>query len=188
FTWTYRIAANLCLDVSRKKGRGERVEIDEADADIEAHMDPPSAAFAGPERGALNVELKEKIDEALAGLSENHRAILLLRELDGLAEHLSDCPACTRRKLLLVAQGDALRERAAARAREADLEGVADAVLARVDREGFVRPPFSAWGTEMWGAHRAALSAGAGIALAGCLALALFLAPQRTSPVTLASA
>jgi len=85
FTWTYRIAANLCLDVSRKKGRGERVEIDEADADIEAHMDPPSAAFAGPERGALNEELKEKIDEALAGLSENHRAILLLRELDGLS-------------------------------------------------------------------------------------------------------
>src|SRR5881394_4333209 len=32
FTWTYRIAANLCLDASRKKGRGERVEImDEVD-------------------------------------------------------------------------------------------------------------------------------------------------------------
>jgi RNA polymerase sigma-70 factor (ECF subfamily) len=85
FTWTYRIAANLCLDASRKKGRGERVEIDEVDADIEAHMDPPSAAFAGPQRAALNEELKEKIEEALQGLSENHRAILLLRELDGLS-------------------------------------------------------------------------------------------------------
>jgi RNA polymerase sigma-70 factor (ECF subfamily) len=85
FTWTYRIAANLCLDASRKKGRGERVEIDEFDADIEAHMDPPSAAFAGPQHAALNEELKEKIDEALQGLSENHRAILLLRELDGLS-------------------------------------------------------------------------------------------------------
>jgi RNA polymerase sigma-70 factor (ECF subfamily) len=85
FTWTYRIAANLCLDASRKKGRGERVEIDEVDADIEAHMDPPSAAFAGPQKAALNEELKEKIDEALQGLSENHRAILLLRELDGLS-------------------------------------------------------------------------------------------------------
>jgi RNA polymerase sigma-70 factor (ECF subfamily) len=85
YTWTYRIAANLCLDASRKKGRGERIEIDEADADIEAHMDPPSAAFAGPQRAALNEELKEKIEEALQGLSENHRAILLLRELDGLS-------------------------------------------------------------------------------------------------------
>jgi len=86
FTWTYRIAANLCLDASRKKGRGERVEImDEVDADIEAQMDPPSAAFAGPQKAALNEELKEKIEEALSGLSENHRAILLLRELDGLS-------------------------------------------------------------------------------------------------------
>src|SRR5690348_17647933 len=35
FTWTYRIAANLCLDASRKRGRGERVEIaDEVDADV----------------------------------------------------------------------------------------------------------------------------------------------------------
>ena len=85
FTWTYRIAANLCLDVSRKKGRGERVDIDETDADIEAHMDPPSAAFAGPQRAALNEELKEKMDEALATLSEKHRSILLLRELDGLS-------------------------------------------------------------------------------------------------------
>jgi RNA polymerase sigma-70 factor, ECF subfamily len=86
FTWTYRIAANLCLDVSRKRGRGERVDIDdETDADIEAHMDPPSAAFAGPQRAVLNEELKEKLDEALASLSENHRSILLLRELDGLS-------------------------------------------------------------------------------------------------------
>src|SRR3954469_19380764 len=74
FTWTYRIATNLCLDAQRKKGRTERVEIqDEVDADIEAQMDPPSAAFAGPQKAALNAELKDKIDEALQGLSENHR-------------------------------------------------------------------------------------------------------------------
>jgi RNA polymerase sigma-70 factor, ECF subfamily len=85
FTWTYRIATNLCLDLSRKKGKSERVEMDESDADIEAHMDPPSAALAGPQRAALNEELKGKIDEALQGLSENHRAILLLRELEGLS-------------------------------------------------------------------------------------------------------
>ena len=40
----------------------------------------------------------------------------------------------------------------------------------------------------MWGAHRAVLSAGAGVAVAGCLALALFLAPQRPSPVMIAQA
>jgi RNA polymerase sigma-70 factor (ECF subfamily) len=48
-------------------------------------MDPPSAALAGPQRAALNSELKDKIEDALAGLSENHRAILLLREVEGLS-------------------------------------------------------------------------------------------------------
>jgi RNA polymerase sigma-70 factor (ECF subfamily) len=85
FTWTYRIAMNLCLDSARRRGRSERVEMDESDAEIEARMDPPSAAFAGPQRAALNSELKAKIDDALASLSENHRAILLLREVEGLS-------------------------------------------------------------------------------------------------------
>ena len=86
FTWTYRIAMNLSLDFQRRKGRAERVDQLEGDeAEIEAAMDPPSAALAGPQRAALNSELKEKIEEALAGLSENHRAILLLREVEGLS-------------------------------------------------------------------------------------------------------
>src|SRR5689334_23462456 len=54
FTWTYRIAKNLCLDSARKRGRAEQVEMDDADAEIEARMDPPSAALAGPHRAALN--------------------------------------------------------------------------------------------------------------------------------------
>jgi RNA polymerase sigma-70 factor, ECF subfamily len=93
FTWTYRIATNLCLDAARKRARGERVSLnaaDEQDADVEAAMDPPSAALAGPQRAALNEELKGKLLEALEGLSENHRAILLLREVEGLSyEELS---------------------------------------------------------------------------------------------------
>ena len=86
FTWTYRIAMNLSLDAQRKKARSERVDLEDGDeAEIEAAMDPPSAALAGPQRAALNAELKGKIEEALAGLSENHRSILLLRELEGLS-------------------------------------------------------------------------------------------------------
>jgi RNA polymerase sigma-70 factor (ECF subfamily) len=86
FTWTYRIATNLCLDAQRKKNRTERVDVEEGDeAEIEAAMDPPSHALAGPQRQALNEELKGKMEEALSSLSENHRAILLLREVDGLS-------------------------------------------------------------------------------------------------------
>jgi len=91
FTWTYRIAMNLCLDAQRRRGRAERVELEEGDqAEIEAAMDPPSAALSGPQRQALNSELRGKIEQALSGLSENHRAILLLREVEGLSyEELS---------------------------------------------------------------------------------------------------
>src|SRR3954462_11345075 len=86
FTWTYRIAMNLCLDAQRRRGRGERVDLEQGDeAEIEAAMDPPSHALSGPQRQALNEELRGKIDEALSGLSENHRAILLLREVEGLS-------------------------------------------------------------------------------------------------------
>ena len=86
FTWTYRIATNLCLDAQRKKGRMQRVDAEEGDdAELEAAMDPPSHALAGPQRATLNEELKGKLEEALQGLSENHRAILLLREIEGLS-------------------------------------------------------------------------------------------------------
>jgi len=86
FTWTYRIATNLCLDAQRRKGRAERVDLaQDDDAEVEAAMDPPSHALAGPQRQVLNEELRGKIEEALAGLSENHRSILLLREVEGLS-------------------------------------------------------------------------------------------------------
>jgi RNA polymerase sigma-70 factor (ECF subfamily) len=86
FTWTYRIGMNLCLDAQRKKGRTERVDLDDSDqAELEAAMEPPSAALAGPQRATLNTELKGKLEEALQGLSENHRSILLLREVEGLS-------------------------------------------------------------------------------------------------------
>src|SRR3954471_23680632 len=83
FTWTYRIATNLCLDAQRRKGRTERIDMTQGDeAEIEAAMEPPSNALAGPQRQALNDELRGKLEEALASLSENHRAILLLREVE----------------------------------------------------------------------------------------------------------
>jgi len=86
YTWTYRIAMNLCLDAQRRRGRLERVDLAEGDeAEIEAAMDPPSSALSGPQRQTLNAELRDKIEDALAGLSENHRAILLLREIEGLS-------------------------------------------------------------------------------------------------------
>src|SRR5438445_4128928 len=61
FTWTYRIAMNLCLDAQRKRGRVERVDVEQGDeAEIEAAMDPPAAAPAGPQRPAPNAGPRDR--------------------------------------------------------------------------------------------------------------------------------
>jgi anti-sigma factor RsiW len=101
-----------------------------------------------------------------------------------LEEHVRDCTACATRKLLLEATRDAVRETVTRRAASADLSRVADAVLARVKDD---RPPanvvrFEVWGTEMWRAHRAAISTVAGLAAAACVAVIALLVPLRSEP------
>jgi len=134
--------------------------------------------------------MKRRCEESVPLLGPYLDGELPEEDLVWLEEHLSECAGCGGRKDLLLAQGQALRESAAARLSQADFTGVADAVLERIDREAPRRsiPPLSVWGFEMWGAHRGVLSASAGVALAGCLALAFFFVPSRTAPVILASA
>jgi RNA polymerase sigma-70 factor (ECF subfamily) len=90
YTWLYRITVNICIDVIRRKGagRGEQVEFDEtiqmdsAEANIGALG---SRLGTNPQKSALRKELAEKIQEALQEVPEKHRAILLLREVEGLS-------------------------------------------------------------------------------------------------------
>ena len=74
----------------RKRGgsRGEDVEFDESMA-----MDVSEAQIGAlgtrlgtnPQKSALRRELAEKIQEALEQVPEKHRAILLLREVEGMS-------------------------------------------------------------------------------------------------------
>jgi anti-sigma factor RsiW len=100
-----------------------------------------------------------------------------------LEEHLESCAdLCRDRMALLAAQGEAIRERAAANAAGADLSRVADSVFVRIDQDR-PRAPFdqlAVWGSEMWRAHHGALSAGAGLAALACVAIAVLLAPPRS--------
>ncbi len=90
YTWLYRITVNICIDVMRRKGSagGEMEEFDES-----APMDLSEARIGAlgsrlgtnPQKSALRRELAEKIQEALAAVPEKHRAILLLREVEGMS-------------------------------------------------------------------------------------------------------
>jgi RNA polymerase sigma-70 factor, ECF subfamily len=90
YTWLYRITVNICIDVLRRRGvlRGEQVEFDE-----QVQMDVSEANLGAlgtrlgtnPQKSMLRKELAEKIQAALAEVPEKHRAILLLRELEGMS-------------------------------------------------------------------------------------------------------
>ena len=90
YTWLYRITVNICIDVMRKKGgkKNEHVEFDESiDMDTsEANLGALGSRLGtNPQKSALRRELAEKIEEALAQVPEKHRAILLLREIEGMS-------------------------------------------------------------------------------------------------------
>lgn len=90
YTWLYRITVNVCIDVIRKRrgGHGEAVEFDESlPMDVnEANLGVLGSRLGtNPQKGALRRELAEKIQEALEQVPEKHRAILLLREVEGMS-------------------------------------------------------------------------------------------------------
>lgn len=98
-------------------------------------------------------------------------------------EHVRGCASCADRLALIAAQGAALRETFAARAADVRFDGFADRVLARVrrDEKPRLRQRLRVWSEEMWGAHRAAFTAGAGLALAACMALTVLFVPPRSA-------
>lgn len=99
YTWVYRITVNLCIDLRRKAGRGNQVEFDEkvARTEVGSPADELSCQRLGfdPGRALHNSELRGRITTALQKLSEQHRAVLLLREIDGLSyKEIADVLEC----------------------------------------------------------------------------------------------
>lgn len=89
YTWLYRITVNICIDRRRRKGGNpaEQVEFDETVAqEAEGEVGVLGTRLgSNPQKAALRAELMEKIEEALEQIPEKHRAILLLREVDGMS-------------------------------------------------------------------------------------------------------
>ena len=80
-TWLYRLATNACIDLLRRNKRGgERVSLDDEEAAFELADESPL-----PEQALERKETQRLINEGLAALPEDYRAILLLREAEGLS-------------------------------------------------------------------------------------------------------
>ena len=83
FTWIYRIATNLSLDHLRRN-RAASVEYDdELVPDALPGLDPAPSAQPSPRREAMRADTRRAIEQALEKLSPEHRAVLVLRELEG---------------------------------------------------------------------------------------------------------
>lgn len=87
FTWLYRITVNLCIDHLRKESKAQTVDYDDAisHADQEADLQRPWSLDTNPANAMDRKELREVIEKALKSLSPNHRAVILMREVEGLS-------------------------------------------------------------------------------------------------------
>ncbi|MDD9940695.1 MAG: sigma-70 family RNA polymerase sigma factor [Myxococcales bacterium] len=86
YTWLYRIVMNLAIDHLRK--RRKTTDFDDGIARDDAAGDGalmPKIADASPGRNVQRRELTDHIQQALEQLPEYHRAVIVLREIDGLS-------------------------------------------------------------------------------------------------------
>lgn len=79
-TWLYRLTSNAAIDHLRraKRQRGD-VSLDDADLGLDAPDQAPS-----PQERAEGAELRQAVAQGLGRLSEDHRQVLVLREVQGL--------------------------------------------------------------------------------------------------------
>jgi len=74
YTWLYSITMNLTIDSLRRKGRRQEVELDDA---------MPSF-LPGPRINCERAEIREQVNAALAQLSPEHRAVVVLKEIEDM--------------------------------------------------------------------------------------------------------
>lgn len=82
YTWLYRIAVNLCLDKIRRRRR-------EVAALYDARLDHADVGLGRPELSPFEhragKELSQRLLAALDELPPAHRAVIVLREVEGLS-------------------------------------------------------------------------------------------------------
>jgi len=90
YTWLYRIVMNVTIDWLRKKQvRGSGAEFD--DAIQLKEIDPASRtvpkADALPHEKMERQEIRARIEAAIAQLSPEHRAVILMKEMEDMQYH-----------------------------------------------------------------------------------------------------
>lgn len=109
FTWIYRIAVNKTINLLKQ--RKNRIHISLNDMDINAENDPELVSLVSnntPRRDMNLSELQEKLNAAMLTLSEDHRLVVTLHDIQGLSHEeigkIMDCNVGTVRSRLFYAR------------------------------------------------------------------------------------
>lgn len=85
-TWVYRLASNACIDFLRREKRRKSISMTISLDDEEGHRQAELPdRRPSPEDEAERGELRETIRKSLMDLTEEHRQVLVMRELSGLS-------------------------------------------------------------------------------------------------------
>ena len=109
YTWVYRIAVNKTINFLKQRKNKAHMSLD--DLDFNAEHDPDLVALISdktPRREVGLAELQEKLNIAMQKLSEPHRLVVTLHDVQGLSHEeiakIMDCNIGTVRSRLFYAR------------------------------------------------------------------------------------
>lgn len=85
YTWIYQIAVNQTLNFLKKRKRRTALSLSEPDSAVQ--QDPAlidGTHEANPERKSRLMELQKKLNEAMMKLSESHRMVVTMYDIQGM--------------------------------------------------------------------------------------------------------
>src|SRR5205823_559552 len=109
FTWVYRIAVNRTINFLKQRKKRTQMSLDDLDFNVEHDPDLVALISEKTPRRELNlVELQGRLNEALQKLSETHRLVVTLHDIQGLSHEeiskIMDCNTGTVRSRLFYAR------------------------------------------------------------------------------------
>src|ERR1035438_5458294 len=109
YTWIYRIAVNKTINFLKQRRNKVQMSLD--DLDFNAEHDPDLVALISdktPRREVGLAELQEKLNAAMQKLSESHRLVVTLHDVQGLSHEeiakIMECNVGTVRSRLFYAR------------------------------------------------------------------------------------